>query len=160
MVRALLACLCVCLLVVFVPLFAPPSARLHQPANNTLTPNQRPPNQKRKPKKTGFHAVAANEFGGVLLPCAAGGPPSGDAMGAWVGQSLPNTSNEQRKQLGALFARYAQQGACVFDPAPTLEHFDIARPFWANAGILFGYIAALHVLTYLAMIFTARRERR
>lgn len=119
-----------------------------------------PSKPKTQTKKTGFHAVAANEFGGVLLPCAAGGPPSGDAMGAWVGQSLPNTSNEQRKQLGALFARYAQQGACVFDPAPTLEHFDIARPFWANAGILFGYIAALHVLTYLAMIFTARRERR
>ena len=111
----------------------------------------------------GFQAVAANEFEGVLLPCSsasAGGPQPQGALGQWIGRSLPNTSNAQRRQLEAFFARYTRGGECVFDPSDTLAHYNVNRPYWANTGVLFGYLFATHLLTFAAMLVTARRERR
>lgn len=109
----------------------------------------------------GFKAVVANEFDGVLLPCSSAGANPEGSLGQWIGRSLPNTSNAQRRQMEMLFGRYMRNGAgCVFDPSETLEHYNAKRPYWANAGVLFVYLFVMHVLTYGAMLITARRERR
>jgi hypothetical protein len=108
----------------------------------------------------GFHAVAANEFDGVLLPCTGGGTADGSSVSEWIGDALPNTSNQQRRQLEAFFGRYSRAGDCVFDPSSTLAHYDVSRPYWANAGVLIGYLGIMHALTFGAMLITTRRERR
>jgi len=109
----------------------------------------------------GFQGVAANEFEGVFLPCdTPGAAAESGSIGAWIGRSFPNTSNAQRRQLEVFFQRYSRTGGCVFDPSSTLDHYNINRAFWVNAGILFGYLGVLHVATFAAMVFTGRRERR
>jgi hypothetical protein len=104
--------------------------------------------------------VTANEFVGAVLPCSSAGAEDNGAIATWIADSLPNTSNLQRRQLELYFSRYSRQGNCVFDPSTTLEHYEVNRPYWVNTGILFGYLFALHLLTYGAMLVSSRRERR
>ena len=108
----------------------------------------------------GFKAVAANEFEGVLLACTGEGTTDGSSISQWMGAALPNTSNAQRRQLEALFARYAKDGGCVLDPSSTLDHYNLNRPYWLNSGILLIYLVVLHFITFGCMLLTVRRERR
>lgn len=41
-----------------------------------------------------------------------------------------------------------------------MEPLGFSRPFAISAGVLFGYLAVLHVLTYLGLLLATRNERR
>jgi hypothetical protein len=36
----------------------------------------------------------------------------------------------------------------------------VDRPYGMTVGILFGYLAVMHLLTYLALVFAGKREAR
>ena len=101
-----------------------------------------------------FEGTATAEFSGVNYNCSGGLDPT--MMGL-----LRNTVSSA--QLNRGLALYASQGpdpTCVVHADGLLAYFGFSRPFGATFGILLGYLAIVHVMTYLAMIFVARRERR
>jgi hypothetical protein len=49
---------------------------------------------------------------------------------------------------------------CIADTNAVLRYYGFDRSFGKTFGILLGYLTVCHVLTYLAMIFVARKERR
>lgn len=49
---------------------------------------------------------------------------------------------------------------CVFVGDSILDYFKITRPFGQTAGILVAYLLVLHCLTYLALIFLAKKDKR
>jgi hypothetical protein len=107
-----------------------------------------------------FAAVLQTEFEGLLLPCTGKGVAGGGNISTWVGRALPDTSNAQRAALEALFKRQAAGAGCVFDPMATVDEYTAGRSYVKNVGILLGYLGALHVVTFCAMLITTRRERR
>uniref|UniRef100_A0A383VRM2 ABC transporter domain-containing protein n=1 Tax=Tetradesmus obliquus TaxID=3088 RepID=A0A383VRM2_TETOB len=49
---------------------------------------------------------------------------------------------------------------CIADTNAVLHYYGFDRTFGKTFGILLGYLTVCHVLTYMAMIFVARKERR
>lgn len=72
--------------------------------------------------------------------------------------AFPNSADAQRNQLRAFMSRADPN--CVFDTTAVLRYFNFGRPFWMSVAILGGYLGVCHVLTYIAMLVAARRERR
>ena len=102
-----------------------------------------------------FEAGSINEFGGVYLSCADG--LSTTEVNFLLG-AFPNSSDVQRNQINLFFGR--SDPNCVLDTNSILTYFNFRRPFWVSALILVGYLVACHILTFVAMLVAARRERR
>ncbi len=49
---------------------------------------------------------------------------------------------------------------CSVDTEQLLQHFGMTQPFWRLVVILVGYLAAMHVVTFVALRLTAGREKR
>lgn len=65
------------------------------------------------------------------------------------------------KVFHAVLCRVATQLCrCVVDPKAVADYFDFGRPFQVTAGVLVGYLCVVHVITYLAMVLSARKEKR
>ena len=91
----------------------------------------------------------------MYLSCARGMPR--DTVDFLVG-AFPNSGDAQRNQLRAFLGRADPN--CVLDTSAVLKYFNFKRPFWMSATILGAYLLGCHVLTYVAMLVAARRERR
>jgi hypothetical protein len=103
----------------------------------------------------GFEAVSTNEFGGVYLTCAAG---LSRAELGFLLAAFPNAPDTQRNQMQLFFSRADPN--CVLDTNSLVKFFGFWRPFWMSATILGAYLLVCHVLTFVAMLVAARRERR
>jgi hypothetical protein len=102
-----------------------------------------------------FEAASINEFGSMYLSCSNGLSPTEIAflLGAF-----PNAADSQRNQMRMFFGR--SDPNCVLDTNSIINYFNFSRPFWMSAVILLGYLGVCHVLTFIAMLVAARRERR
>lgn len=49
---------------------------------------------------------------------------------------------------------------CAVDTDKVLEYFNVTLPSWQVAVILLGYLLLMHLLTFLAFVVVARKERR
>jgi hypothetical protein len=102
-----------------------------------------------------FEGMAIVEFAGVRLPCGGGLDPSGIAF---LRQLLPNT---RLLGLSSVQRGLARPGPdCVADAGAVLEYLGFSRGFRSTLTILVGYWLVAHVLTYLALLRVARKERR
>eukprot|EP00882_Tetradesmus_deserticola_P030598 GHRQ01034440.1.p1 GENE.GHRQ01034440.1~~GHRQ01034440.1.p1 ORF type:complete len:104 (-),score=42.62 GHRQ01034440.1:435-746(-) len=50
--------------------------------------------------------------------------------------------------------------SCIVDTIAVVDYFEFGRPFTTTVGILLGYLGVMHVLTYIAMVLSARKEAR
>lgn len=102
-----------------------------------------------------FEGMAVVEFQGVRLNCSQGMDPNGVKF---LKELLPHT---KLLSLKAVTNGLTNPGAdCVTDASAVLEYFSFERGFGATFGILLGYWLITHVLTYIAMVAIARKERR
>jgi hypothetical protein len=63
--------------------------------------------------------------------------------------------------VAALAGALERPGAgCVLDYGAVAEFFGAQAPAVAYLGALVGYLAAVHLLTYGALLLLARKERR
>lgn len=102
-----------------------------------------------------FEGQAVVEFGNQRLPCNQGLAPESITF---LKSLLPNS----KFLNNALVSRaLTDPGAdCVADTNSVLSFFGFSRPFDKSAGILVGYLCICHIITYMCMIFVARKERR
>jgi hypothetical protein len=102
-----------------------------------------------------FEGMAVVEFSGVKVTCSGGMDPAGITF---LKELLPNTK--------LLNLKVVQNGLmnpgkdCVADASAVLDYFDFGRSYKATLGIMIGYWLITHVLTYIAMVLVARKERR
>jgi hypothetical protein len=102
-----------------------------------------------------FEGMAVVQFKGMTLSCSGGMDPKGMHF---LKELLPNT---KLLSLKAVQNGLTNPGPdCVTDASAVLEYFHFGRGFRATFGILAGYWLTTHLLTYIAMVAVARKERR
>ncbi|KIY92062.1 hypothetical protein MNEG_15902 [Monoraphidium neglectum] len=102
-----------------------------------------------------YEGIATVEFAGVRMACSAGVDANGIAF---LKELLPNS---RLLDMHAVQAALAAPGPdCVTEAGAVLDFFTFNRGFSATLAILVGYWLVTHVLTYLALLLVARKERR
>lgn len=102
-----------------------------------------------------FEGVAQTEFANKYFRCNQG---LDDATITVLRQLLPRT---KMLTTPLMVNALKNPGAdCLADSNAVLRAFDYSRPFGSTFGILFGYLVATHMVTYIWMIVVARHEQR
>lgn len=97
------------------------------------------------------------EFQNRTLACSEGVLPRG--VGPMIPQLLPSVLARPQARAGLNMLLTPTQD-CIADTNALLNYFGYSRPFGVTVGILSGWWIALHLLTFWAMTFVAKRERR
>lgn len=111
-----------------------------------------------------FEGLAQLELGGRAFPC----PPAGGdsaATAAFLAQLLPQPAGQLppallQQLVAAGGSSRRGGGACTVDSSALTSQFGFSRSFAQSAGILAGYLAALHVASFAAVMLVARRRER
>ncbi len=102
-----------------------------------------------------FEGASVVEFQNLSLSCANGLPA--EALPLITG-AFPNTSI---LRSSAVQKQLTDPGAdCIFEGSSVLEYFSFYRTAGQTVGILLGYLACMHVVTFVVMLVVARKERR
>ncbi len=102
-----------------------------------------------------YEGLSTVEFRGVSLPCSGGMDPRG---ARFLQELLPNSKFLKLKVVQSSLARPGPD--CVADADAVLDYFGFSAGFRPTVGILLGYWLVAHVLTFLALVVLAKRERR
>jgi hypothetical protein len=105
-----------------------------------------------------FEAACINEFKGAIFKCGNQLTFGDSGMISNINEAFPNASPKETEAATALFQ--ARNPACVLDSTAILTYFRFSRPYWESIVILFSYLFICHILTFIAMLMAARRERR
>lgn len=105
-----------------------------------------------------FQGMAATELRGQAYNCSAGFGRSVSPLSVLPeylpGNPMLHPTNFAEQFLGD------PGPECSLDTEELLQHFGMTEPFWRLVVILVGYLAATHVVTFLALRLTAGREKR
>jgi hypothetical protein len=96
------------------------------------------------------------EFQGGYLPCDSGGLSPEVVRG--LQKLLPATPALRSGALMQMATR--PNKACVIDMEAVLDYFGISMAPASYLSILVLYLWVMHVITYAALLFLARKERR
>ena len=91
----------------------------------------------------------------MAYDCSRGVPP---ATISFLRQLLPNTAVVQSRLFSDELGRPSP--GCAINANAVLDYYQTGRPFAHNAAILAAYLAVMHLLSFLALLAVARRERR
>jgi len=132
----------------------------HQPPtpthpNPTQTPTPTP--LQPPPQPPSFEAACINEFQDSVYRCGSTVGFGASGVTDALLLAFPNSNANQRTAAQSLLS---PDPKCVLSTTQILTYFQFSRPFWESIVILFSYLIACHILTFVAMLSAARRERR
>lgn len=107
-----------------------------------------------------FEGAVLLEFGDRNFTCSEGVSALGNSTETAQALQfiLPNTETASNPLVISTLRDPGED--CVLNGEAVNEFFDLDRSYGTTCGILIGYLAVLHVLTFLGLLFLAKKDKR